>query len=252
MLPAARRPGAGEQPAGRMRESANGVDPWLVERVRSALAAEPGVPSPARVAAALRSEGTVLGDSAVLEVTELLRAEIAGAGPLDALLREPGVTDVLVNAPDTVWVDRGHGLERSPVRLRDEAAVRRLAQRLPAPPGAPGGGGGGPRHPPPPRRGPRRRGGRPPGGPEHRPRGRLRHASRELGRRRPRAPRGARCRRRAPPRCSPLAGRRCPRRRGATRPGAVRAASGRRASRTVPVAQRRAHERPRLARRTRR
>src|SRR5918994_1355363 len=132
MLPAARRPGAGEQPAGRMRESANGVDPRLVERVRSALAAEPGVPSPARVTAALRSEGTVLGDSAVLEVTELLRAEIAGAGPLDALLREPGVTDVLVNAPDTVWVDRGHGLERSPVRLRDEAAVRRLAQRLAA------------------------------------------------------------------------------------------------------------------------
>ena len=115
-----------------MRESANGVDPRLVERVRSALAAEPGVPSPARVTAALRSEGTVLGDSAVLEVTELLRAEIAGAGPLDALLREPGVTDVLVNAPDTVWVDRGHGLERSPVRLRDEAAVRRLAQRLAA------------------------------------------------------------------------------------------------------------------------
>ncbi len=112
--------------------SATGIDLGLVERVRSSLAMEPGVPSPARVAAALRNEGTVLGDAAVLEVTELLRAEIAGAGPLDALLREPGVTDVLVNAPDSVWVDRGRGLERSPVRLRDEAAVRRLAQRLAA------------------------------------------------------------------------------------------------------------------------
>jgi pilus assembly protein CpaF len=39
---------------------------------------------------------------------------------------------VLVNAPDEVWVDRGSGLQRVPVRFRDEAAVRRLAQRLAA------------------------------------------------------------------------------------------------------------------------
>ena len=89
-----------------------GLDDRLLERVRSSLAVEPGAPTPARVAAALRSAGSVLGDAVVLEVTELLRAEISGAGPLDALLREPGVTDVLVNAPDAVWVDRGFGLER--------------------------------------------------------------------------------------------------------------------------------------------
>ncbi|HEU0213934.1 MAG TPA: TadA family conjugal transfer-associated ATPase [Jiangellaceae bacterium] len=109
-----------------------GLDDRLLERVRSSLAVEPGVPSRARVAAALRTAGSVLGDAAVLEVTELVRAEISGAGPLDALLREPGVTDVLVNAPDAVWVDRGAGLERSTVRFRDETAVRALAQRLAA------------------------------------------------------------------------------------------------------------------------
>jgi pilus assembly protein CpaF len=109
-----------------------GLDDRLLERVRTSLAVEPGAPTPARVAAALRSAGSVLGDAVVLEVTELLRAEISGAGPLDALLREPGVTDVLVNAPDAVWVDRGCGLERSTVRFRDEAAVRALAQRLAA------------------------------------------------------------------------------------------------------------------------
>lgn len=113
-----------------MSSAVRGVDPRLVERVRSSLAAKGGVPSPARVAAALRSEGTVLGDAAVLEVTAQLRAEIVGAGPLDGLLREPGITDVLVNAPDEVWIDRGDGLERSVVRLRDEDAVRRLAERL--------------------------------------------------------------------------------------------------------------------------
>ena len=54
------------------------------------------------------------------------------AGPLEALLAEPGVTDVLVNGPDQVFVDRGRGLERTSVRFCSEAEVRRLAQRLAA------------------------------------------------------------------------------------------------------------------------
>lgn len=41
-----------------------------------------------------------------------------------------GTTDVLVTAPDAVWVDDGNGLRRTQVRFADEAAVRRLAQRL--------------------------------------------------------------------------------------------------------------------------
>ena len=58
--------------------------------------------------------------------------ELAGAGPLEPLLRAPGVTDVLVNGPEQVWVDRGAGLERTPVRFDDDDAVRRLAVRLTA------------------------------------------------------------------------------------------------------------------------
>jgi pilus assembly protein CpaF len=68
-------------------------------------------------------------------VLRLLQSEIAGAGPLEPLLRDPSVTDVLVNGPDAVWVDRGAGLEPAPVRFPDEAAVRRLAARLVAPTG---------------------------------------------------------------------------------------------------------------------
>ena len=49
-----------------------------------------------------------------------LRRDSVGAGPLEPLLREPGVTDVLVNGPDQVFVDRGTGLEprRRAVRRR--------------------------------------------------------------------------------------------------------------------------------------
>jgi pilus assembly protein CpaF len=110
------------------------VDPVLLAAVRRRVGADGGRPTPARVAAALREEcGGLSGDlSAVLDT---LSSEIVGAGPLEALLADPQVTDVLVNAPDEVWVDRGAGLERTSVRFADDGAVRRLAQRLTAPSG---------------------------------------------------------------------------------------------------------------------
>ncbi|KUJ67509.1 pilus assembly protein CpaF [Streptomyces albus subsp. albus] len=106
--------------------------PELLEAVRLRLAASGADPTPAHVAAALREEGRLLGDTEVLGVVTSLRSELIGTGPLEPLLAEPDVTDVLVTAPDQIWVDRGAGLERTAVRFPDAAAVRRLAQRLAA------------------------------------------------------------------------------------------------------------------------
>jgi pilus assembly protein CpaF len=112
------------------------LDPVLLDRVRSRVAASGVPPSAAAVAAALREEGGALrGDVELLPVLRELQSEIVGAGPLEPLLRDPAVTDVLVNGPAEVWVDRGEGLVRAPVRFADDAAVRRLAQRLAAPTG---------------------------------------------------------------------------------------------------------------------
>lgn len=102
----------------------------LVDAVRLRLAELGDEPTPARVAAALRDQGRLLGDTSVLAVVRELRSEMVGAGPLEPLLAEPRVTDVLVNGPDEVWVDRGGGLERAGVSFTDAGAVRRLAQRL--------------------------------------------------------------------------------------------------------------------------
>ncbi|MER7413002.1 TadA family conjugal transfer-associated ATPase [Streptomyces cacaoi] len=102
----------------------------LLEDVRRSLAESGAEPTPARVAAALRARGRLLGDRAVLGVVEALRSELVGAGPLEPLLADPEVTDVLVTGPSEVWVDRGSGLERTGVLFADAAAVRRLAQRL--------------------------------------------------------------------------------------------------------------------------
>lgn len=60
---------------------------------------------------------------------------IRGAGPLDVLLADPAVTDILVNGATNIWADRGNGLERidpSEVTFADDEEVRRLAVRLAA------------------------------------------------------------------------------------------------------------------------
>ncbi|SUE31187.1 type iv secretion system atpase subunit [Nocardia farcinica] len=103
----------------------------LLERVRQRLAGQSGEPDPAQLAAAIRAEaGGVLGDTDLLRALRLLQTELTGAGLLEPLLHDPRVADVLVTAPDAVWVDRGRGLEKTTITFPDEAAVRRLAQRL--------------------------------------------------------------------------------------------------------------------------
>jgi pilus assembly protein CpaF len=58
---------------------------------------------------------------------------LAGLGPLEALLADPAVSDVLVNAPDEVWVERSGRLERAAARFPDAAAVVAAVERAIAP-----------------------------------------------------------------------------------------------------------------------
>ncbi|MDO9378154.1 MAG: TadA family conjugal transfer-associated ATPase [Nocardioidaceae bacterium] len=108
------------------------VAPDVVDRVRARLAEDGSDPTPSHVAAALRRGGRLYGDATVLAVVDELRRDTVGAGPLEVLLRRPGVTDVVVNGPDQVFVDAGRGLERVDVRFDDDEQVRRLASRLAA------------------------------------------------------------------------------------------------------------------------
>jgi pilus assembly protein CpaF len=111
--------------------TAVGVDAALLDDVRSRLGDTAGIDDGA-VRDALRATGRVLGSRALAELTRATRAALTGAGPLQPLLETPGVTDVLVNGPRDVWVDRGAGLERADVDLGSPADVRALAVRLAA------------------------------------------------------------------------------------------------------------------------
>jgi pilus assembly protein CpaF len=108
------------------------VDDSTLDLVRDRLAGLGRDYRPGDVAIAMRAEGLAVSDSAVLAAVESLRRHSVGAGILEPLLREPGITDVLVNGPDQVFVDRGSGLELTDLRFPRESDVRRLAQRLAA------------------------------------------------------------------------------------------------------------------------
>lgn len=101
-----------------------------LEVVRSKLAQLGHNYSPADVAEALRSQGLVVSDALVMWTLHALRVSSIGAGPLEPLLKIEGVTDVLVNGPDQVFIDRGRGLELTDVKFGHDDEVRKLAARL--------------------------------------------------------------------------------------------------------------------------
>jgi pilus assembly protein CpaF len=56
--------------------------------------------------------------------------ELLGLGPLEPLLKDPTITDILVNGFDTVFVERFGVLEPSPVRFKDEKHLFRIVQKI--------------------------------------------------------------------------------------------------------------------------
>lgn len=106
----------------------------LLDRVRRRLTDGGSAATPATVLRVLSAEPdqAPLGDATLRRVADGLYAELAGAGPLSDLLADSAVTDVVVNGPGEVWVDRGDGMIRVDLTFSDVEAVRRLAQRLAA------------------------------------------------------------------------------------------------------------------------
>ncbi|MDR1214754.1 MAG: TadA family conjugal transfer-associated ATPase [Propionibacteriaceae bacterium] len=109
-----------------------GIDVQTTRQVKSELALLGRPPTAVDVAEALRRCGQVVSDGAVLTVQQSVWHDSVGAGPLDQLLSLPGVTDVLVNGPAEVYVDRGAGLELTGLRFASDDDVRHLATRLAA------------------------------------------------------------------------------------------------------------------------
>jgi len=65
-------------------------------------------------------------------VAEELANDMTGYGPLEALLNDDRITDIMVNGPSNVYVERHGKLERSPVRFRDIQHIATIAQKIAA------------------------------------------------------------------------------------------------------------------------
>ncbi len=106
------------------------TSPELFKAVHQALLAAGASPDPNSVVEALRDKQVLLSRREIEAITNKLQDEMLGFGPLQPLFAEPGLTDVLVNAPDSVFIDAGRGLRRVSITFDSEAQVRALAQRL--------------------------------------------------------------------------------------------------------------------------
>jgi pilus assembly protein CpaF len=107
------------------------VTAGLLASVRRRLARGGGPLTAASVVSAVRQTPQLpLAGGAVLELADRIGNDLLGAGPLQTLVDDPRITDILVNGPGEVWVDTADGLQRRDIRFRDATAVRLLATRL--------------------------------------------------------------------------------------------------------------------------
>ena len=80
----------------------------------------------------LQSEDLPLNDVERSQLSEDLREETLGVGPLAVLLGDPAVTDILVNGPNQVFVERSGKLETTEIQFRDTEHLVRIIQRIAA------------------------------------------------------------------------------------------------------------------------
>ena len=78
----------------------------------------------------LASESLPMRADDTERLTDELIDEVMGLGPLEPLLSDPGIADILVNSFRNVYVERYGKLERVPVQFRDERHLMRIIDKI--------------------------------------------------------------------------------------------------------------------------
>jgi pilus assembly protein CpaF len=108
----------------------------LRERLLAAAADEPdGRDLPAGVRSLVDAEAGVLGAGTRAALADRVTELAVGLGPLQPLLADPAVEEVMVCGTAPVWVERGGRLEETGVRFESDAALRETIERILAPVG---------------------------------------------------------------------------------------------------------------------
>jgi pilus assembly protein CpaF len=78
----------------------------------------------------IRSQGVPLSFEEQSRIQSDLLDEIFGLGPLETLLRDPDVSDILINSRDTVFVERKGRMTQVSARFRDDAHLLQIIDRI--------------------------------------------------------------------------------------------------------------------------
>jgi pilus assembly protein CpaF len=88
----------------------------------------------ALVGAMIREEGRLISYSDRAQLITFIANEAAGYGPLEPLLRDKSITEIMVNGPDRVYIERhGRISPRSDIRFNDQDHIRHIIDRIISP-----------------------------------------------------------------------------------------------------------------------
>lgn len=87
----------------------------------------------AEVAGFARTRRIAINESEMRHIADALTKELAGLGPLEDLLADPAVEDILINGYDSVFVSRSGRLARESLEFADNQHVLRIVRRILAP-----------------------------------------------------------------------------------------------------------------------
>jgi pilus assembly protein CpaF len=103
----------------------------LIERRRAQAAPGGELGSlPEAVSELIDDDAAILEPATRARLRELILREAVGLGPLEELLTDPAVEEVMVNGHDRVYVERGGRIERADVRFPSEQALRDAIERI--------------------------------------------------------------------------------------------------------------------------
>ncbi|HEY9020455.1 MAG TPA: CpaF family protein [Paracoccaceae bacterium] len=78
----------------------------------------------------LEEKGIVLNREDRTQLTQELYDEVKGLGPLETLLKDDSVNDILVNGPQRIFVERGGKLELTDITFKDEKHLLRIIDKI--------------------------------------------------------------------------------------------------------------------------
>jgi len=81
----------------------------------------------------LAEEGIPLPRLERTRLLEAIMAELLSFGPIEPLLRDESISEIMVNGPDSVWIERAGQLVETDVKFENDDHVRRIIDRIVAP-----------------------------------------------------------------------------------------------------------------------